>query len=93
MGSRGGTACQNAKATLICGWMGYMADAREADVTRLIDRLRRDRRQHPLRGHGEYSAPDPGACIPRNVNPMCPRGDCTKNQCLLAAEFALGHVA
>src|SRR5713101_2532898 len=33
-----------------------MADARVAGVTRLIDGLRRDRRQHPLRGRGEYSA-------------------------------------
>lgn len=33
-----------------------MADARAANVTRLIDRLRRDRRQHPLRGRGEYPA-------------------------------------
>jgi hypothetical protein len=33
-----------------------MADARAAGVARLIDGLRRDRRQHPLRGRGEYSA-------------------------------------
>jgi hypothetical protein len=33
-----------------------MADARVAGVARLIDGLRRDRRQHPLRGRGECSA-------------------------------------
>jgi signal transduction histidine kinase len=32
-----------------------VADARVAEVTRLIDGLRRDRRQHPYRGRGEYS--------------------------------------
>ena len=36
--------------------MGRMADARVAEVTRLTGGLRRDRRQHPLRGCGEYSA-------------------------------------
>jgi hypothetical protein len=34
---------------------GYVADARVAEVKRLIDGLRRDRRQHPYRGRGEYS--------------------------------------
>jgi len=33
-----------------------MADAQVVGVARLIDGLRRDRRQHPLRGRGEYSA-------------------------------------
>jgi len=32
-----------------------MTDARVAEVRRLIDGLRRDRRQHPYRGRGEYS--------------------------------------
>ena len=32
-----------------------MADAGVAEVRRLIDGLRRDRRQHPYRGRGEYS--------------------------------------
>jgi phytoene/squalene synthetase len=32
-----------------------MADARVAEVRRLIDGLRRDRRQHPYHGRGEYS--------------------------------------
>ena len=32
-----------------------MADARVAEVKRLIDGLRRDRRQHPYRGRDEYS--------------------------------------
>jgi phytoene/squalene synthetase len=32
-----------------------VADARVAEVKRLIDGLRRDRRQHPYRGRGEYS--------------------------------------
>ncbi len=35
--------------------MSYVADARVAEVKRLIDGLRRDRRQHPYRGRGEYS--------------------------------------
>jgi hypothetical protein len=34
---------------------GYVADARVAEAKRLIDGLRRDRRQHPYRGRGEYS--------------------------------------
>ena len=33
----------------------YMADAGVAEVRGLIDGLRRDRRQHPYRGRGEYS--------------------------------------
>jgi phytoene/squalene synthetase len=32
-----------------------VADARVAEAKRLIDGLRRDRRQHPYRGRGEYS--------------------------------------
>ena len=32
-----------------------MADAGVAEVRRLIDGLRRDRRQHPYRGRGVYS--------------------------------------
>ena len=32
-----------------------MADARVAEVALLIGGLRRDRRQHPYRGRGEYS--------------------------------------
>ena len=32
-----------------------MADAGVTEVRRLIDGLRRDRRQHPYRGRGEYS--------------------------------------
>lgn len=32
-----------------------MTDARVAEVTRLIGGLRRDRRQHPYHGRGEYS--------------------------------------
>jgi len=34
---------------------GYVADAREAEAKRLTGGLRRDRRQHPHRGRGEYS--------------------------------------
>jgi hypothetical protein len=34
---------------------GYVPDARVAEAKRLIGGLRRDRRQHPHRGRGQYS--------------------------------------